>query len=296
MNTSHIELSSPNRIPLRAIVRSHGWCDLLPLRWNDDDGVLSATVQLGSQVVELELRQAGERALDCTVLATAPLPTATEAELEARLRWMLSLDEDLEAFYRLCTADPKLAHVPREGKGRILRSPALFEDTVKCICTTNTTWAQTKGMVRRLVEQLGAVGPVDARRAFPGPQAIVAAGESVLKEEVRLGYRAPYVHQLALSVASAELDLEALRSSTEPTPELRKCLLAIKGIGPYAAATLLNLLGCYDHIGVDTWARKLVSSQFHAGQPVTEADVQEAFESFGPWRALAFWFYDWDEL
>jgi 3-methyladenine DNA glycosylase/8-oxoguanine DNA glycosylase len=296
MNTSHIELSSPDRIPLRAIVRSHGWCDLLPLRWDDAGGVLFRTEQLRSEVLELELRQAGERALSCTVRSTAPLSAAAQAELEARLRWMLSLDERLQEFYRLCAADPKLAHVPRGNKGRILRSPTLFEDTVKCICTTNTTWAQTKGMVRRLVEQLGAPGPVDSHQAFPGPQAIAAAGEPVLKDEVRLGYRAPYVHQLAVLVSHGELDLEALRTSSEPTPELRKRLLAIKGIGPYAAATLLNLLGRYDHIGVDTWARKLVSNQFHAGQPVTEADVQVAFESFGRWRALAFWFYDWDEL
>jgi N-glycosylase/DNA lyase len=296
MNTSHIELSSANRIPLRGIVLSHGWCRLLPLRWDEEGAVLSRTEQLGSQVVELDICQAGERALDCTVQSAAPLSATDRDELTARLRWMLSLDQNLDEFYRLCAAEPKLAHVPREAKGRILRSPSLFEDTVKCICTTNTTWAQTKGMVRRLVEQLGAPGPLDEYRAFPTPEAVTAASEGVLKDQVRLGYRAPYVHQLATAVACGELDLESLRTSDEPTPELRKRLLAIKGVGPYAAATLLNLLGRYDHIGVDTWARKLVSGQFHDGQPVTEADIQAAFESFGPWRALAFYFYDWDEM
>jgi N-glycosylase/DNA lyase len=296
MKTSHIELSSANRIPLRGIVLSHGWCRLLPLRWDEEGEVLSRTEQMGSQVLELDIRQAGERALRCTVQSMAALSPADRDELTARLRWMLSLDEDLDEFYRLCANEPKLAHVPRDAKGRILRSPSLFEDTVKCICTTNTTWAQTKGMVRRLVEHLGAPGPVDERQAFPAPQAIAAVDEGVLREEVRLGYRAPYVHQLASSVASGELDLESLRTSDEPTAELRKRLLAIKGVGPYAAATLLNLLGRYDHIGVDTWARKLVSQQFHGGQPVTDADIQAAFEPFGPWRALAFYFYDWDEM
>jgi len=295
MNTSQIELSHHVPIPLRAIVLSHGWCRLLPLRWDEEEGLLFRTEQLSTQVVELEIRQAGERALDCTVRAAQPLSAADEAGLAARMRWMLSLDADLAEFYRLCQAEPRLAHVPREHKGRILRSPTLFEDTIKTICTTNTTWAQTKGMVGRLVEHLGAQGPLDEHRAFPTPQAIASAGEDVLLGTVRLGYRAPYVHQLAASVAGGELDLEALRTSSEPTAELRKRLLAIKGVGPYAAATLLNLLGRYDHIGVDTWARKLVSSQFHGGQPVTDADVQAAFESFGPWRALAFYFYEWDE-
>jgi hypothetical protein len=68
MHTSHIELSSPYRIPLRAIVGSHGWYQLLPLRWDEADGVLSRTEQLGSQVVELEIRQAAERGLGCTAL------------------------------------------------------------------------------------------------------------------------------------------------------------------------------------------------------------------------------------
>jgi N-glycosylase/DNA lyase len=138
--------------------------------------------------------------------------------------------------------------------------------------------------------------PISDRRAFPAATAIAAAGEGVLKEQVRLGYRAPYVHQLAQAVADGDLDLESLRASSQPTPELRKELLQLKGIGPYVAAVMLVLLGRYDYIGVDSWARKLVSKQFHNGQPVNDRQIQAAFERFGRWRALAYWFYRWDEL
>ena len=45
---------------------------------------------------------------------------------------------------------------------------------------------------------------------------------------------APSVSALARSVAAGELDLEALRHSALPAGELRKRLLSIKGVGPYA--------------------------------------------------------------
>lgn len=296
MHSIQFLLRARDAVNLPVLVRSHGWSDLLPLAWDGEAGVLHCPERLGDSVVELEFRQAHGGALDLAVLSEEELSGPDYDELVARARWMMALDEDLDEFYALCRSEPRLAHVPAEGRGRILRSTSVFEDAVKCICTTNTTWGQTKGMVRRLVEILGKPSPISDRRAFPGPLAIAAAGEGALKDQVRLGYRAPYVHQLARAVVDGDLDLESLRSSSQPTPELRKQLLQLKGIGPYAAATLLVLLGRYDYIGADSWAKKLVSSQFHNGQPVTDNQIQAAFEHFGPWRALAYWFYRWDEL
>lgn len=289
-------LQARQPVSLRVLARSHGWAQLLPFDWDDDDGILHRTEQIGDSVVHLEFSQADDGAIDMVVRSSNELSDVDQAELLTRARWMLALDEELDDFYALCQTEPRLTHVPTEGRGRILRSSSVFEDAVKCICTTNTTWAQTRGMVRRLVERLGSPNPATGRRAFPAAAAVALAGEGVLADEVRLGYRAPYVHQLAESVASGELGLEAARQSSQNTAELRKELLRIKGIGPYAAATLLILLGRYDYIGVDSWARKLVSKQFYGGQPVGEKEIQGAFDRFGRWRALAYWFYRYDEM
>ncbi len=82
-----------------------------------------------------------------------------------------------------------------------------------------------------------------------------------VRGRARLGYRAPYVLALARDVASGALELEALRTAELPTPELRKRLLALKGVGPYAVANLLMLLGHYDAIPIDSWALKVVSEE-----------------------------------
>jgi 3-methyladenine DNA glycosylase/8-oxoguanine DNA glycosylase len=287
-------LRTHDSLALPAVVYSHGWWQLLPFEWDEGEGVLQCAQQLGERAVGLSFRQVDEYTVELLLQSDSVLSASESGELLARARWMLALDEDLQGFYQLCLGEPRLAHVPSERKGRILRSFSVFEDAVKCICTTNTTWAQTKGMIQRLVERLGRRSMTFDRCAFPTPQAIVSAGQAVLRDEIRLGYRAPYVYELSSRVAAGELDLEALRSSSAPAAEVRRALLQIKGIGPYAAATLLVLLGHYDEIGVDSWARKLVSKQFFGGQPVSEKQIQAVFESFGPYRALAYWFYHWD--
>ena len=100
--------------------------------------------------------------------------------------------------------------------------------------------------------------------------------------------------ELARAVDSGELDLEALKRTELPTPELRKRLLSLKGVGGYAAGNLLNLLGRYDFLPVDSWALKMVSQEWHDGQAVTPADVEAAFAAWGEWKGLAYWFWDWN--
>ena len=115
----------------------------------------------------------------------------------------------------------------------------------------------------------------------------------MLRSEVRLGYRAPYVLELARSAASGDIDLETLKETDIPTPELRKQLLAIRGVGEYAMASLMMLLGRYDFVPVDSWAFKLVSHEWYGGEPVGRAEVEAAFECWGEWQGLAYWFWDW---
>jgi 3-methyladenine DNA glycosylase/8-oxoguanine DNA glycosylase len=210
---------------------------------------------------------------------------------------MLGLDQEFRTFYRAARAEPKLARVPREGWGRMLRSATLFEDIVKTILTTNTTWAGTIRMVSRLVNLYGiAIAGDDHLKAFPSPDRLASASLDELRKETGLGYRAPYVSALAEGVASGSIDLDAIRVSDLPTPELRKQLLSLKGVGPYAAATLLMLLGRYDYLPVDSWALKLVSTEWYDGEPVGKMEVESAFEPWGEWKALAYWFWDWELL
>ncbi|MCL4504557.1 MAG: hypothetical protein M1140_00835 [Chloroflexi bacterium] len=211
-------------------------------------------------------------------------------------RWMLGLDQDLSAFYAAARDESRLARAIERAQGRLLRGATLFEDVVKTILTTNTTWPGTIRMVRALVDLFGDALPGDpARRAFPTPARIAESDAETLRTVVRLGYRAPYVLELAQAVASGALDLEALKTAALPTDDLRKRLRSIKGVGPYAVANLLMLLGHYDAIPIDSWALPLVSKEWHAGAAVGPAEVEAAFAGWGQFRGLAYWFWEWTD-
>lgn len=289
-----MRLELPARPPfsLQQVITSHGWPQLAPFVWDRTSGELRRVERLASgRVVELRFDQAPDGA---AIEIDGELSPAEQAEVEAKVHWMLGLDQDFSTFYTVARGELKLAQAEALAKGRLLRSPTLFEDVVKTIATTNTTWGGTIRMIDALVRLYGEPLPADpTRRAFPTPERLAGVDVESLRAEVKLGYRAPYLLALAQAVASGALDLEALKAGDLPTPELRKRLLAIKGVGGYAAANLLVILGRYNYIPVDSWAMSQVSREWHGGQPVGEKEVNAAFEGWGEWKGLAFWCWDW---
>jgi len=285
-------LSARPPFSLPAVVGSHGWVRLAPFGEDDRTGGLTYVGLLeSSRVLEMLIQEAEG---SVSVEVDSPLSEAEQAEVARQVEWMLGLEQDFSAFYALAREEPKLAHVKERAQGRVLRSPTLFEDTVKTILTTNTSWAGTIRMVKALVSQFGTPLPAaPTRHAFPTPDQLAATDEETLRSAAGLGYRAPYVLELARRVASGALDLEGFKTADIPTPQLRKQLLAIKGVGEYAAANLLMLLGRYDFVPVDSWALKMVSHEWYGGEPIGRAEVEAAFEHWGKWKGLAYWFWDW---
>jgi 3-methyladenine DNA glycosylase/8-oxoguanine DNA glycosylase len=296
----NLTLAAYQPFSLSAVAKSHGWVRLAPFGTDTRTGGLTYVEQLDSgRVVGLLIQEATG---GVSVEVNGQLSEAECEQVTRKVEWMLGLDQDFSAFYGLARKEPKLAYVEEQAQGRILRSPTLFEDTIKTILTTNTSWAGTIRMVEALVSQFGAPLPADpTRHAFPAPDQLAATDEETLRSSVRLGYRAPYVLELARSVASGALrlrsrqalDLDSLKAADIPTAQLRKRLLAIKGVGDYAAANLLMLLGRYDFVPVDSWAVKMVSHEWYGGEPVGRAEVEVAFERWGEWQGLAYWFWDW---
>ena len=280
MNT---EISAPPDFSFAETVSAHGWRRLAPFGWDEDAQTLTRVEELGGgQVVRLRLH-AGEG----RVLVDAGTPTDA-AELTRRVRRMLQLDLPLEEFHAYCRTRPELGAIVLNRQGRLLRGPTLWEDAVKVIATTNTTWAQTIAMSARLTAQFGTDG-----LAFPAPAQIAAVPLEDFAARARMGYRAAYVHSLATRIAGGSLDLEAWQGEDLTAAELRKRLLSLPGIGPYGAACLLLYLGKPAHVNADSIARAQTGKEL--GRPVTDKEVHAFFEAHGEWRGLVYNFYPWRE-
>jgi N-glycosylase/DNA lyase len=270
-------------VDFRRTLLSHGVADLLPNRIVPDGSRLDTVLATpaGPAAVALESQTPG------TATITSPDPRAPEQIID-RVRFMLRLDEDLSGFYAVAQADPDLAWTTT-GAGRLLRSPTVFEDVVKTICTTNCTWAATIRMVTALVSELGepAPGP-DSHRAFPAPEAMARAGEDFYRDHARAGYRGPYLRTLATAVAEGRLDLEVLDDPALSDAEVAERLLALDGVGPYAMAHVMMLLGRYRRLILDSWTRPTYRRL--SGRPrVTDTGIERAFRRYRQFAGLAFW-------
>jgi N-glycosylase/DNA lyase len=260
--TASLVLETPPDFGFDATVRSHGWYDLPPFRYEERAGVLETAVgDDGGAASRLTLSSDDpERpGAPLRVRVRGPLARERDAALRAA-RSMLQLDRDLAplraAIGRARGAERlALSWVERRGAGRLLRAPGAFEDAVKVLCTTNTTWSGTRAMVERLVS-LGPDAPGgDGLRAFPAPEALARRSAAFLRERARMGYRAESLLALARAAARGDLAPEALRDPTATTDALRERILSLRGFGPYAADQLLRLAGRFDRPALDSWMR-----------------------------------------
>jgi N-glycosylase/DNA lyase len=230
------------------------------------------------------------------VLGRTPGPTSSESLL-VTIRHVLNLDEDLSSFYKVAGRDPELAWVS-DGAGRMVRSPTVFEEVVKTVCTTNCSWALTTKMVTALVEHLGEPATGAPRkgwrgRAFPTSEAMASSPERFYREVVRAGYRGPYLRSLARMVASGEVDLERLgeRDNGLSDEEVEEALIALPGVGPYAAAHVGLMLGRYSTLILDSWTRPKYARVRGSKRPVSDAAIIRRFRPYGRYAGLAFWCY-----
>jgi 3-methyladenine DNA glycosylase/8-oxoguanine DNA glycosylase len=290
-------------VDLWRTISSHGVADLPPNRIDEGARTLEVTLRmLDGRPRTAAVAQGSSGKATVTVLGHAP-SRALADELLARVAHLLRLDEDLSCFYDRVREDPELSWAAA-GAGRLLRSATVFEDVVKTIATTNCAWSATVRMVGALVEHLGEPAPgIEDEgpygRAFPTPEAMAAAGDDFYKDVVRAGYRGPYFRSLAESVASGELDLEELDRATPdeiPDDEVAAQLLALPGVGPYAAAHIMMLVGRYTPLILDSWTRPKYARV--NGRKASDKTIERRFRRYGPYAGLAFWLYltrDWVE-
>ena len=302
LSATKLTTAAPSPFDFRGTVYSHGWAVLEPNRWDADCAILSRSERLGpGRVVHLAVTGVGpadRQRVRVEVAHSGNLAPEEARAIRVSVRRMLRLDEDLGPFHALCREVGGRWAVASHGLGRLLGSPTVFEDVVKTICTTNVQWGGTRAMVRSLVQLLGEPGPLSGTEgesfpnSFPTPAAIAGAPGRAL-DAARLGYRAPYVREIAERVAGGELDLEGLRDGGAGTDEVRRVLLGIKGVGSYAAATMLMLLGRYDHLAVDSVYRTFVGQRYFDGRLPSDREAEQVYARWGRWKYLGYWFDLW---
>jgi len=278
-------IQPPAGFDFKRTLISHGWYNLLPFEWVDN-ATLLRVLDAGDAAPVTATIRGDKRAL--RVSTPRKLGKRAAARVERDVRHIFRLDEPLTEFYAAVSGDPDFSWIARDGAGRLLRSPTVFEDLVKSIMTTNCSWSLTRKMVTGLVGSLGREA-ADGRRAFPTPEVMAAQPVGFYRDVVRAGYRAPYFKELAERVASGEVDVEAWATSGLPTAELKREMKRVKGVGDYAAENLLKLVGRYDVLALDSWVRGKFARVRNEGRACDDKKIARFYSRFREWRGLALW-------
>lgn len=286
MSSRTIPITTPEPFELRLCLFGHGWVALAPHTFDEGSGTFRTVLRLGAAAVDATLRQAEPGALSLRIDSAGPL-TAADARLAARqIAHMLRLHDDLAAFHAICREEPRLRWAARRGAGRLLRSATVFEDLMKLLFTTNTTWAGTEAMTRNLIAAGGSAAPSGAR-AFPSPQQC-RREPAFYRDVVRTGYRAAAAAQLAEGFASGRLTDEQFLAP-QPAAALWDRITSLRGFGPYAAGQAMRLLGHYEALALDSWCRAELAKRTRRKQPPSDAAIHRRYAKYAPFQGLALW-------
>ena len=212
----------------------------------------------------------------------------------------LGLNHDLDTIYSDLSEDPELARLFDKYPGlRILRQDP-WECLVSFICSANNNIKRISQNVEDISRTFGPKIAVsgEERWAFPSPQAIAEAGEQALRD-LRIGFKAAYVHKTSELVAGGEIDLFSLREV-----DYDEALKAVTGL-PGVADKIGNCVTLFsldklESFPVDVHIERAVEREYAPrlnGKPLTKPRMREwAQKRFGPHAGYANQYLFYDDL
>lgn len=160
------------------------------------------------------------------------------------------------------SGDPYLAKAFDYGIGlRILRQD-LWEVMVSFMISQNNNIPRIKKTIEALCERYGSRRECNGKYYYTFPEPEKLTNEQELRE-MGLGYRAPFVANMAAGVASGKIDLQYLRTLKVEYAALHNYLLSICGIGP-KVASCIELFGLHimNAFPVDVWMGRIIDREY----------------------------------
>ncbi len=287
MPGSTLNITPPADFVLARDVCSYGYFLLAPNRWDPGTQTLTRPLHLAGGRVwcSIEQRNAGPG---------EPLRVRTDRALEPKERGpakkmiarMLDFDADIAGFHKL---DPRWK---KSGRGRLFRAPTMFEDVIKTVTSCNVAWTSTIRMNQNLCSVIDA--------GFPRATQLARRRATTLRTRCGVGYRDQRIIDLAKLFASPKksgVDPAWFEDRANSDGEVFDALLALPGIGPYAAGNIMQLLGRTSRLAIDTESVRHAKSTLGWSGSDTELikRLEARYEPFGPHKFRSYWFELWSD-
>lgn len=264
---------------------SYGYFLLEPNVWDPLERALSRALELPEGPARLTIAQPEEAPGGTLVIeADRRVNRRERAAAVGLISRMLRLGESAEHVAAFHEIDPRWAP---SGRGRLFRSPTFFEDVVKTVTSCNVAWPSTIRMNASLTALGGGVFPSAANLARKRP--------STLRARCGVGYRDQRLVDLAKLFTSGAVDEAWFEDSGTSDDEVFDALLEWPGIGPYAAGNIMQLLGRYGRLAIDTETERHAREDlgFREERRALHDRVERHYEAFGDEKFRSYWFEVW---
>ncbi len=315
----------PRDFILARDVCSYGYFLLAPSHWDPSTASYLTTLDTGGRAVTVRITQgeataptgvrelARRRGIPLAVKADVALGKAEQAVVAGLLGRMFRVDEDHTVLSGYHKVDPRWK---KSGRGRLMRSGTLFEDVIKTVTSCNVTWPSTIIMNRRMCEIVGRKS-ASGLFAFPTAARLARTRPQKLRARCSVGYRDQRIIELAKMFAKdvgpalprklaakgiawptgKQGGFAAWLESPQTTDEhVFAALMELPGVGPYAAANIMQLLGRYARLPLDTESIRHAKSilKFTGTDRELMKKLHAHYEPFGEHRFRSYWFELWE--
>ena len=289
MPGSVLKIVPPSDFDLARDVCSYGYFVLLPNYWDVKNQTLSRVLEFDQAPSACVIDQRDDGSL--RVRFDRRLDRGEQASARVQISRMLNLDHDADdtrAFHRVDKRWKK------SGRARLFRSPTLFEDVIKTVTSCNVAWPNTVNMNRRLCEVCGRRSASGAY-SFPSARKLSRTRVGTLRGRCRVGYRDQRIVDLAKLFVKGHVDELWLADEGTNDDEVFGFLVTLPGIGPYAAGNIMQLLGRYSRLAIDTETirhAKTVLGYSGSDAQITKK-IRAHYEPFGEHKFRSYWFEIW---
>lgn len=249
---------------------------------------LTKAISIDGQTIVFQLTSIGTTEnprLEYALFSADPFSEATKNAVLEHITFFLSLQDDLEPFYRIGREDADFAPIIEHLYGyHQVKFLTPFENACWAVLTQRNPMKIAQQTKQALVERYGNSLEVNESVywAFPEPFQIALADESELLKVIRNDRRTEYL--IAIARAFSEVDEEFLKAA--PDEEVEMWLRNIKGIGEWSATFIMvRGLGRMEYVPLtETRLIEAASKVYGRGEELSRNDLKRLADTYGPWQ------------
>ena len=254
------------------------------------DGVFSRGLEVGGKSVALRIRSVGETErprLEIKLTGDELTSEEQSTVVDVAARSVGAQGNPLAFYQSLDGRDPMSDFVGQLIGLGIPQAASVFEALVLSILGQQISNEVARVLRDLLVDTLGRAISVEGLEywVFPSPSAIAEAGTEVLRGIKFSARKAEYIVDIAGSVNSGDLDLEALTGL--PDELIVEDLVKLRGVGPWTAHWLL--IRAFDRPDGfpegDLAVQRSLGALYNGGTRLTPEEAVELSAKWRPYRS-----------